>query len=131
MLETPEEETTAVKTETANAFQVQISGKDVNAYNFGMAHLRTLAGRRSATPQQINPGGTSYILVTYKGDISALAAALAARGWVVESSGTVVRIKPSSDKPPPIPPPTPVAQPQPASPAATPPANPPQPDKNE
>ena len=41
-----------------------------------MAHLRTLAGIDSATPQQINPGGTSYVLVTYHGDIAQLAAAL-------------------------------------------------------
>ena len=72
---------------TRNAFQVQVSGNDVNIYNFAMAHLRTLAGIESATPQQINPGGTSYILVTYNGDIAQLAAALAARGWVVEVPG--------------------------------------------
>ena len=48
---------TARPTATANAFQVQVSGKDVNMYNFAMAHLRTLAGielRDAATDQ---PGG--------------------------------------------------------------------------
>ena len=65
---------------------MQVSGHDVNIYNFAMAHLRTLTGIQSATPQQINPGGTSYILVTYHGDISQLAAALGARGWMVETS---------------------------------------------
>ena len=102
-----------------NAFQIQISGKNVNIYNFAMAHLRTLPGIESATPQQINASGTSYVLVTYRGDITALANALSARGWVVEASGTVVRIRPSSDKPPPILPP-------PAAPQATQP--PPQPN---
>ena len=53
--------------------QVQVSGNNVNFYNFAMAHLRTMPGVQSATPQQINPGGTSYILVQYKGDISQLA----------------------------------------------------------
>ena len=36
-----------------------------------MAHLRTMPGIESATPQQINPGGTSYVLVTYRGGIGA------------------------------------------------------------
>ena len=110
---------------SARAFQVQISGQNVNIYNFAMAHLRTLAGIESASPQQINAGGTSYVLVTYNGDVSALANALRARGWVVEASGTVVRIKSSSDKPPPIPPPPPPAAP--VQPATSPPATTPQP----
>lgn len=101
-----------------NAYQVQISGKDVNVYNFAMAHLRTLPGILSATPQQINPEGTSYVLVSFRGDISQLASALSARGWIVEHAGTVVRMRSSSEKPPALPPP-----PQPAQPA-TPPAQP-------
>jgi hypothetical protein len=102
-----------------NAYQVQVTGKDVNVYNFAMAHLRTLPGIDSATPQQINPGGTSYILVAYRGDISQLAAALSARGWITEFTGTVVKIHSSSDKPPALPPP-----PQPAASPATPPQEP-------
>jgi hypothetical protein len=105
----------------ANAYQVQITGPDVDIYNFAMAHLRTLPGIESATPQQINPSGTSYVLVTYRGDIASLASALSARGWVVEFAGTVVRIRSSSSKPPPIPPPPPV---QPATPPTQPPATP-------
>src|SRR4051794_5690797 len=88
-----------------NSFQIQVSGKNVNFYNFAMAHLRTVPGVQSATPQQINPGGISYILVQYKGDISQLAAALAARGWVVEAGGSVVKIRSDADKPPALPPP--------------------------
>jgi hypothetical protein len=83
-------------------------------YNFAMAHLRTLAGVESATPQQINASGTSYILVKYRGDISQLAAALSARGWIVETSSTVVRLRSSSTKPPALPPPPVAAPPQPA-----------------
>jgi hypothetical protein len=115
------EETPITKpTSAANAYQVQISAKDVKIYNFAMAHLRTLPGIDSATPQQINPSGTSYVLVGYRGDIAALAAALSARGWQVDYSGTVVRIRASSDNPPPIPPPLPptpqpAPQPQPAN----------------
>jgi len=90
-------------------------GNDVTIYNFAMAHLRTLGGVDSATPEQINPNGTSYVLVAYHGTIAQLAAALSARGWVVDFSGTVVRIHPAGNKPPPIPPPP--AAPQPATPA--------------
>ena len=105
-----------------NSFQVQVSGSNVNFYNFAMAHLRTLAGVESASPQQINPGGTSYILVGFKGTIAQLAAGLASRGWIVEIAGTAVRIRSSSDKPPAIPPPPPPPAP-PAPPAAQPTTN--------
>jgi hypothetical protein len=108
--ELPPEAAPAPAEAVANAFQVQVTGRDVAVYNFAMAHLRTLAGVKSATPQQINPGGTSYILVSYAGPITDLAAALGARGWSVEVAGTVVRIRSTTDKPPALPPP-PVAAP--------------------
>lgn len=103
----------------ANDYQVQVIGNDVTIYNFAMAHLHTIGGVQSAIPQQINPNGTSYILVTYHGTIAQLAAALSGRGWVVDFSGTVVRMHPSGDKPPPLP--TPAAPaPAPATPAPQP-----------
>ena len=98
-----------------NAYQVQVSGHDVTMYNFAMAHLRTLPGVDSATPEQINPGGTSYILVAYHGTVAQLAAALSARGWIAESGGTVVKIHSATDKPPPLPAPAAPAQPAPAA----------------
>lgn len=96
-----------------NAYQVQVTGNDVSVYNFAMAHLRTLPGITSATPQQINMTGTSYILVAYRGNIAQLAGALRARGWVVDFGGTVVRMRSASDKPPSLPAPPPPAQPAP------------------
>ena len=119
----PEEpvEAKPVVTNIFNSYQVQVTGKDVNVYNFAMAHLRTLPGINSAAPQQINPAGTSYILVSYRGDISQLAAALTARGWIVDYSGTVIRIRSSSDKPPALPPPPSPAAPPATQPQATPP----------
>jgi hypothetical protein len=107
-------ETKPVTVNRFNSFQIQVTGNNVVFYNFAMAHLRTLPGVESATPQQINPGGTSYILVQYQGDISQLAAALSARGWIVDFAGTVVRIHASSEKPPALPPPP--VQPAPAPP---------------
>ena len=108
-----------------NSFQIQVSGNNVNFYNFAMAHLRTLPGIQSATPQQINPGGTSYILVTYKGSLAQLAAALSARGWVTEAAGSVVKIHANGDKPPAIPPPAPVQPAVPPPPAGQPASQPP------
>ena len=112
--ELPVQQNQAAPANALTKVQVQVTGKNVNMYNFAMAHLHTIAGVQSAIPQQINPGGTSYVLVSYKGSIAQLAAALSGRGWVVETAGTVIRIRSSSDKPPPIPPPTPVAPPAPA-----------------
>jgi hypothetical protein len=130
MPELPVEQAVAKPANTDNAFQIQVSGPDVNMYNFAMAHLRTLAGITGATPQLISPSGTSYILVKYHGSIAQLAAALSGRGWVVETSGgNVVKLKSASNKPPALPPPPPpvAVQPQPAAqPAATTPPGAPQ-----
>jgi hypothetical protein len=106
VLPAPMEEKPAAPVNLVNSFQVQVTGRNVAFYNFAMAHLHTLAGVESATPEQINPGGTSYILVKYKGDLSQLAAALSGRGWVVDlASGSVVKIHSDSEKPPAMPPP--------------------------
>jgi hypothetical protein len=115
--ELPVEQPVAKPADTGNAFQVQVTGPDVNFYNFAMAHLRTLPGVDSATPQLINATGTSYILVKYHGSIDQLAAGLSGRGWIVETTGgNVVKLKSSSNKPPALPPPPPPPQPQPAPP---------------
>ena len=117
----PVEQQVAKPANTGNAFQVQVTGPDVNMYNFAMAHLRTLAGLDSATPQLISASGTSYILVKYHGSIAQLAAALSGRGWIVETSGgNVVKMKSASNKPPALPPPPPPVQPQPVPPVPQP-----------
>src|SRR3982751_1915298 len=61
LLEQPVEKPVAKPTNAGNAYQVQVTGSDVNTYNFAMAHLRTLTGIQTATPQLINAKGTSYI----------------------------------------------------------------------
>ena len=99
---------------TNNNYQVQIIANDVKVYNFAMAHLRTMAGVASATPQLINPNGTSYVLVAYHGDINQLAAALSGRGWQVDFSGTVIHLRAPNNNPPPLPPP-PAPAPTPAA----------------
>jgi hypothetical protein len=121
-----EEQVETAPTSTTSSVQVQISAAgDVNIYNFAMAHLRTLGGIKSATPQLINPTGVSYVLVTYQGTLGDLVASLSGRGWIVTTSGgNVLTMRSGSNKPPPLPPPPP--PPQPATPpqpqpAATPP----------
>lgn len=94
-------------------YQVQIVSPEVNIYNFAMAHLRTTSGVEQAVPVSINPGGVSYVNVTYRGDISVLRALLAARGWTVEQNGYVLRMSAAADGPPPLPAPPRPAQPQP------------------
>ena len=53
---------------------MQIVSSDVNIYNFAMAHLRTTGGVEQVVPVSINPGGVSYVNVTYRGDLSGLRA---------------------------------------------------------
>ena len=114
-------------TNTASAVQVQINANgDVNIYNFAMAHLRTMGGIDSASPQLINPTGVSYVLVAYHGTLGELAAKLGGRGWVVETSGgNVLKMRSASGKPPPLPPPPPPTPPKPTQPAPTPAQQPP------
>jgi hypothetical protein len=101
------------------AYQVQIVAPDVNIYNFAMAHLRTTGGVRQVVPVSINPGGVSYVNVTYQGEVSGLRSALAARGWSVEQNGYVLRMSSAGNAPPPLAPPPP-PQPQPQQPAPAP-----------
>jgi len=104
-------------------YQVQIVSPDVNIYNFAMAHLRTTAGVEQVAPVSIFPGGVSYVNVTYRGDISNLRAALAARGWAVTQSGYVLRMASSGDRPPALPPPPAPSPPPPAPPEQQPSGN--------
>jgi hypothetical protein len=98
-------------------YQVQIVSPDVHIYNFGMAHLRTIPGVDTVVPIAINPGGISYVNVTYRGDLGGLVSALSVRGWNVERMGYVLRISGRGPAPPPLPPqPVPQPQPQPAQP---------------
>ncbi|MBA2467031.1 MAG: heavy-metal-associated domain-containing protein [Sphingomonas sp.] len=115
---------TQAQQQAAAAYQVQIRVNNVNSYNFAMAHLRTLPGIEQLIPQSINPSGTSYVLVSYRGSAAGLASALSARGWAADFGGTVVRMSGGAGPPPAIPPPPPAT---PAIPPATapPPTDPP------
>ena len=97
-------------------YQVQIVSPDVNIYNFAMAHLRTAPGVTQVVPVSINPGGVSYVNVTYSGgNIANLRLSLGSRGWAVEQNGFILRMSSGSSGPPPLPPPAP-PKPQPVQP---------------
>src|SRR5918997_830514 len=107
--ELEEEDKPPSSAQAPTAYQVQIAATNVNTYNFAMAHLRTLAGIEQLIPQSLNPSGTSYVLVRYRGSASALAAALRARGWSADFGGTIVRLSGGGGAPAPAPAPTPGA----------------------
>lgn len=105
-------------------YQVQIVAPNVNVYNFAMAHLRTIGGVQQVNPIAINPSGTSYVHVTFRGDLSSLRSALASRGWNVQQDGYILRVSSSGQPPPPPPAQQPPSQPAPQpTPKATPPGS--------
>ncbi len=122
-----EEEVAPTTRETGRVwnYQVQIVSPDVNVYNFAMAHLRTTSGVEGVSVVGVNPGGVSYVNVTYRGDIANLRSALIARGWAVSQTGYVLRMSSTGERPPALPPPPPPAAPPPAQPTPAP--TPPQP----
>lgn len=107
------------------SYQVQIVSPDAQTYNFAVAHIRTLAGVEQTQVMGVNIGGISYVHVGYRGDLGALASALAARGWTIENLGGVIRISGNAGPPPKVAPPPPA--PAPAQDPAVPPTPPAQP----
>jgi hypothetical protein len=102
-------------------YQVQIVSPDANTYNFAIANLRSLGGVDNAQVMAVNIGGISYVHVTYRGSLGALASAMAGRGYSVENLGNVIRVSGGSGPPPrPAPPPqqSPVTPPQQQAPPA-------------
>ena len=98
-------------------YQVQIVSPNLNVYNFAMAHLRTTPGVTDVALVLLSEGGTSYVNVTYRGQLGALRSSLIGRGWNVDQNGYVLRMSSGSGGPPPIqrPPPPPPEQPQPSA----------------
>jgi hypothetical protein len=86
---------------------VQVDTPDAAAVNAGEAALRGVPGVTSAATTSLAIGGLSVMRVAYSGDQAALAAALQARGWQVQSGPGVLRIRRAS--PPRLPPPQPPA----------------------
>jgi hypothetical protein len=109
------------RTPEATTLQISITAMDSATYNSALAHLRTIPGMQSVSQVNIAIGSVSNFAVNYRGSVDSLRAALAARGWGVDSSGGGLRLfilrQPAQPAQPPAPapqsPPQPVPQPQP------------------
>ncbi|UZK69980.1 heavy-metal-associated domain-containing protein [Sphingomonas sp. S1-29] len=96
-------------TATATTFSIQFDTPSAAAVASSEAALRGIPGVQSAITGSLALGGVSVMRVNYDGSAEGLAAALAARGWDVDQSGTTLRIRRA-----PAAAPTPVAPPAPA-----------------
>ena len=91
----------AAATATQSAgIEIQFDTPDAAAVNAGEAALRAVPGVSSATTTSLAMGGVSVMRVSYSGDQAALAAALQARGWQVQSGPGVLRIHRAAAPPP-------------------------------
>ncbi|MCM8556959.1 heavy-metal-associated domain-containing protein [Sphingomicrobium sediminis] len=86
-------------------YQVQIAAPSSAVLNGALLQLRSTPGVDQVTEMSLAAGGISSVLVTYRGEISALRAALLARGWSATYAGGVLRLQPAARAPLPPPPP--------------------------
>lgn len=74
------------------SFTVQYSSPDVESVTATERAVAGAAGVQSASTTSLALGGTSVMRVTFRGDLAALRAALAARGFNVQEGGGQLRI---------------------------------------
>ncbi|MBA4752981.1 MAG: heavy-metal-associated domain-containing protein [Sphingopyxis sp.] len=91
----PSETDASVPTTAAvgvQSFTVQYSSPDVDSVTATERAVAGAAGVQSASTTSLALGGTSVMRVSFRGDIAALGAALAARGFKVQEGGGQLRI---------------------------------------
>ena len=102
----------------ASVVQMLISAPDSASLNGAIGAIRSIPGVEAVTERSLALGGTSRLIITWRGDASALRAALMARGWAVDYVGGMLRAVRPTAAPPPQPPPAPVpVPPRPVEPA--------------
>jgi hypothetical protein len=74
------------------AFTVQYSSPDVESVTATERAVGGIVGVQSASTTSLALGGMSVMRVTFRGDMAALKAALAARGYSVQEGGNTLRI---------------------------------------
>lgn len=74
-------------------FNVQYDSPGVGAVSSAESALRNVPGVRSAATSSLALGGISVMRVGFDGKPGALQAALESRGWIVQGSGTTLRIR--------------------------------------
>lgn len=89
---TPGAEPTATAAATST-FTVQFASPDAGAVDAALAAVRGAPGVQGASTTSLAMGGTSVMRVSYAGDLSALAAALRARGWQVSVGSNALSIR--------------------------------------
>jgi len=78
---------------TSSVVSVQFDTPGAGAVANTEAALRAIPGVRTALTSSLALGGVSVMRVGFDGDPAALVAALEARGWQVQGSGTTLRIR--------------------------------------
>lgn len=76
----------------AQSFTVQYSSPDVESVTATERAVGGISGVQSASTTSLALGGTSVMRVSFRGDMAALKAALAARGYKVQEGGNTLRI---------------------------------------
>ena len=96
----------AVATGPATALQLLVSAPDGSSLSSAIAQIRGINGVQAVTERSLAIGGTSSLVVTYRGNASALRDQLMARGWAVTYVGGMLRVALGQSQPPlPAPPP--------------------------
>lgn len=96
----------AVATGPATALQLLVSAPDGSSLSNAIAQIRGISGVQAVTERSLAIGGTSSLVVTYRGNASALRDQLMARGWAVTYVGGMLRVALGQSQPPlPVPPP--------------------------
>lgn len=90
--EAPGAEPTATAA-AASTFTVQFASPDAGAVDAALAAVRGAPGVQAASTTSLAMGGTSVMRVSYAGELSALAAALRARGWQVSVGSNALSIR--------------------------------------
>ncbi|WP_077146280.1 hypothetical protein [Sphingopyxis sp. KK2] len=82
----------AAPTVGVSSYNVQYVSPDVESVSATERAVGAVSGVQSASTTSLALGGTSVMRVTFRGDIAALKAALEARGYKVQASGSTLRI---------------------------------------
>lgn len=77
----------------ASTITIQFASPDAGAVDAALAAVRGAPGVQGASTTSLAMGGTSVMRVSYAGELSALAAALRARGWQVSVGSNALSIR--------------------------------------
>ncbi|WP_293940230.1 heavy-metal-associated domain-containing protein [Sphingomonas sp.] len=93
----------------AQAYQLLVAAPDAAWLSYAIGSIRSVPGVDSVTETSVALGGTSSVVAAYHGDISALRAALMARGWSVDYESGQLRLSRSAGSTAPTAPSAPLA----------------------